>query len=181
MELVEMSCPNCGAKITVNALHTRATCEFCGSEFLLDKGKLAQETDQRTYTEKMQEQLAEDRKQRKEAMAQETADETWETIAKGVLGAMNLGSIVRRAQYKVKRFFGLLFSLIIGAALGYLLCYFVIPSAYNSYAALAAVILTICGIVFLVSTRKTFRGFLLGLGVGMIVQLIPYLMTFVAK
>ncbi len=181
MELVEMSCPNCGAKITVNALHTRATCEFCSSEFLLDKGKVSQQTDNRTYTEKMQEQLVEERKQRKEAMAQETAGETWETIAKGVLGAMNLGSMVRRARYKVKRFFGLLFSLLIGGAIGYALCYFVIPSAYDSYAALAAVILTICGVILIASTRRTYRGLLLGLGVGMIIDLIPFFMAFIAK
>ena len=36
MKLVDLTCPHCGAKLTVDADDQEASCEYCGSRLLLD-------------------------------------------------------------------------------------------------------------------------------------------------
>ena len=36
MQLVEMTCPSCGADLKLDADNVRAVCEYCGSEVLVD-------------------------------------------------------------------------------------------------------------------------------------------------
>ncbi|MBR6382154.1 MAG: hypothetical protein IKS07_10855 [Lachnospiraceae bacterium] len=44
MKIVQMECPNCGAKLQVNEELTYANCNFCGQQFLIEREKTALET-----------------------------------------------------------------------------------------------------------------------------------------
>ena len=37
MELIETKCPNCGAKLEIPLDADKVTCEYCGSEFAIDR------------------------------------------------------------------------------------------------------------------------------------------------
>lgn len=43
MKLINLTCPNCGAKLEVNSELTKCTCNYCGGEVLVDNEKVVVE------------------------------------------------------------------------------------------------------------------------------------------
>lgn len=179
MQITEYSCPNCGATIKLSGLRTHGTCEYCGSEYLIDpSGKQKPDTG-KTYTESVLERIESEKKERAANQPEASSgEESWEKTARnivlGLIGAGTVASLTRRIRRRVVNFLVLFLLFLLCGIVGYVGMMF-LPAAYLMYALVGAGVLSLCGLILLFSTRSRRRSALLGLGIGALAYLIPAL------
>ncbi len=157
MEMLHLTCPDCGAAMTVLPDGKSAVCEFCGHRALLQK---EQKTETKTETQKMIERLREERAQ---AERNPSPAATPDELRGGILAAIS--AAVLRWRYRVRQAVRYIVFLAAAVAAG-LLIYRFLPTEYYAYLPVAGVVLVGAGIFCVTVSFSSFRSLPLGLGVG---------------
>ncbi|MBQ6020310.1 MAG: hypothetical protein IJL26_09050 [Clostridia bacterium] len=158
-EMLHLTCPGCGADMTVSADGKTAVCEFCGHRALLRE---KQKTETKTETQKMIERIREERASQQSQPAPVTPDE----LRGGILAAIS--AFFMGTRYRLRQMARYIV-FVAAAAAAYILIRGLLPEQYYSYLPIAGLILSGVGVFCVIISYSSFRSLPLGLGVGALI------------